>query len=185
MIIDGTCDEIGRRCGWVLLDSHGPASLTLACDPFAIEQTVRPCRAPSQNPYPPQCLGSADPFASGSRRSRVGQRRRSRSVRAAGAVARDAEHAPRKRLAGGASPPPHARRGAHRALVQCRPRRGSLVRCRPRRGSVAYCCPASALSSSGSSTSVSTPSSASSTSSATRMSRPRIGAGGVSSAMAT
>ena len=38
MIIDGTCDEIGRRCGWVLLDSHGPASLTLACDPFAIER---------------------------------------------------------------------------------------------------------------------------------------------------
>ena len=38
LIIDGTCDEIGRRCGWVLLDSHGPASLTLACDPFAIER---------------------------------------------------------------------------------------------------------------------------------------------------
>jgi hypothetical protein len=38
LIVDGTCDEIGRRCGWVLLDSRGPVSLTLACDPFAIER---------------------------------------------------------------------------------------------------------------------------------------------------
>ena len=38
LIVDGTCDEIGRRCGWVLLDGHGPVSLTLACDPFAIER---------------------------------------------------------------------------------------------------------------------------------------------------
>jgi hypothetical protein len=38
LIIDGTCDEIGRRCGWVLLDGRGPVSLTLACDPFAIER---------------------------------------------------------------------------------------------------------------------------------------------------
>ena len=38
LIVDGTCDEIGRRCGWVLLDNQGPVSLTLACDPFAIEQ---------------------------------------------------------------------------------------------------------------------------------------------------
>jgi hypothetical protein len=38
LIIDGTCDEIGRRCGWVLLDSQGPVSLTMACDPFAIER---------------------------------------------------------------------------------------------------------------------------------------------------
>ena len=36
LIIDGTCDELGRRCGWVLLDAHGPVSLTLACDPRAI-----------------------------------------------------------------------------------------------------------------------------------------------------
>lgn len=38
LIIDGTCDEIGRRCCWVLLDSRGPVSLTLACDPFAIQR---------------------------------------------------------------------------------------------------------------------------------------------------
>lgn len=37
LIVDGTCDEIGRRCCWVLLDGSGPVSLTLACDPFAIE----------------------------------------------------------------------------------------------------------------------------------------------------
>lgn len=36
LIIDGTCDELGRRCAWVLLDATGPVSLTLACDPFAI-----------------------------------------------------------------------------------------------------------------------------------------------------
>ncbi|BBZ06160.1 hypothetical protein MDOR_03290 [Mycolicibacterium doricum] len=36
LIVDGTCDELGRRCAWVLLDAVGPVSFTLACDPFAI-----------------------------------------------------------------------------------------------------------------------------------------------------
>jgi hypothetical protein len=38
LIVDGTCDELGRRCCWVLLDANGPISLTLACDPFAIDR---------------------------------------------------------------------------------------------------------------------------------------------------
>jgi hypothetical protein len=38
VIIDGTCDELGRRCTWVLLDATGPLSLTLACDPRHIER---------------------------------------------------------------------------------------------------------------------------------------------------
>lgn len=38
LIVDGTCDELGRRCCWVLLDDIGPVSLTLACDPFAIDR---------------------------------------------------------------------------------------------------------------------------------------------------
>ncbi|HET7664949.1 MAG TPA: class I SAM-dependent methyltransferase [Mycobacterium sp.] len=38
LIVDGTCDELGRRCCWVLLDVTGPVSLTLACDPFAIDR---------------------------------------------------------------------------------------------------------------------------------------------------
>ena len=38
LIVDGTCDELGRRCCWVLLDGDGPLSLTLACDPFAIKR---------------------------------------------------------------------------------------------------------------------------------------------------
>jgi hypothetical protein len=38
LIVDGTCDELGRRCSWVLLDAEGPVSLTLACDPFAIDR---------------------------------------------------------------------------------------------------------------------------------------------------
>ena len=38
LIVDGTCDELGRLCCWVLLDADGPLSLTLACDPFAIER---------------------------------------------------------------------------------------------------------------------------------------------------
>jgi hypothetical protein len=38
LMVDGTCDELGRRCCWVLLDADGPISLTLACDPFAIER---------------------------------------------------------------------------------------------------------------------------------------------------
>lgn len=38
LIVDGTCDELGRRCCWVLLDRDGPVSLTLACDPRYIDQ---------------------------------------------------------------------------------------------------------------------------------------------------
>jgi hypothetical protein len=38
LIIDGTCDELGRRCSWVLLDRDGPVSLTLACDPRHLER---------------------------------------------------------------------------------------------------------------------------------------------------
>lgn len=38
VIIDGTCDELGRRSCWVLVDAHGPVSLTLACDPRHIER---------------------------------------------------------------------------------------------------------------------------------------------------
>ncbi|MDO5031916.1 class I SAM-dependent methyltransferase [Corynebacterium sp.] len=36
--IEGTCDELGRRSAWVLLDSSGPRTLTLAWDPFDVER---------------------------------------------------------------------------------------------------------------------------------------------------
>jgi len=38
LIVEGTCDELGRRCTWVLLDDQRPLSLTLAWDPFASER---------------------------------------------------------------------------------------------------------------------------------------------------
>jgi hypothetical protein len=31
VLVEGTCDEIGRRGAWVLLDESGPRELTLAC----------------------------------------------------------------------------------------------------------------------------------------------------------
>jgi hypothetical protein len=31
MIVEGTCDELGRRAAWVRIDPEGPRSLTLAC----------------------------------------------------------------------------------------------------------------------------------------------------------
>ena len=31
LLVEGTCDELGRLGAWVLLDAHGPRSLTLAC----------------------------------------------------------------------------------------------------------------------------------------------------------
>lgn len=34
LILEGTCDELGRRCAWVLLDAAGPRTFTLAWDPF-------------------------------------------------------------------------------------------------------------------------------------------------------
>ncbi|MGK5743042.1 class I SAM-dependent methyltransferase [Micromonospora sp. URMC 103] len=30
VLVEGTCDELGRLCGWLLIDADGPRSLTLA-----------------------------------------------------------------------------------------------------------------------------------------------------------
>lgn len=38
VVLDGTCDELGRLGSWVLLDGDRPLTLTLACDPGAIER---------------------------------------------------------------------------------------------------------------------------------------------------
>lgn len=34
--VEGTCDELGRRAAWILLDRLGPRTLTLAWDPFDV-----------------------------------------------------------------------------------------------------------------------------------------------------
>ena len=36
LVVEGTCDELGRRCAWVVLDADGPRTLTLAWDPFTV-----------------------------------------------------------------------------------------------------------------------------------------------------
>ncbi|MGW5309042.1 class I SAM-dependent methyltransferase [Nocardia thailandica] len=38
LLVDGTCDELGRRCAWIVLDRRRPLSLTLAWDPFTVER---------------------------------------------------------------------------------------------------------------------------------------------------
>ncbi|MGW0182388.1 class I SAM-dependent methyltransferase [Nocardia sp. NPDC003345] len=38
LLVEGTCDELGRRCAWVVLDRTGPRSLTLAWDPGTVER---------------------------------------------------------------------------------------------------------------------------------------------------
>ena len=38
VLVEGTCDELGRRSCWVLLDADGPISLTLACRVESIER---------------------------------------------------------------------------------------------------------------------------------------------------
>ena len=38
VLVEGTCDEIGRSAGWVLLDASGPMSLTLACRVDSLER---------------------------------------------------------------------------------------------------------------------------------------------------
>lgn len=36
LFIEGTCDELGRRSAWVLLDATGPLTLTLSWDPHDV-----------------------------------------------------------------------------------------------------------------------------------------------------
>ena len=38
LFLEGTCDEIGRRASWILLDKDGPQTLTLAWDPWAVSR---------------------------------------------------------------------------------------------------------------------------------------------------
>jgi hypothetical protein len=38
LLVEGTCDEIGRRCCWITLSIDGPRAFTLACLPSDIEQ---------------------------------------------------------------------------------------------------------------------------------------------------
>lgn len=38
LFVEGTCDELGRRMAWILLDSSGPRELTLAWDPLHCER---------------------------------------------------------------------------------------------------------------------------------------------------
>lgn len=37
VLVEGTCDEIGRRCSWVALTAEGPRTLTLSCLPADLE----------------------------------------------------------------------------------------------------------------------------------------------------
>ncbi|KAA2264882.1 class I SAM-dependent methyltransferase [Solihabitans fulvus] len=37
LLVEGTCDEIGRRCSWVTLDATGPLTFTLACLPSDLD----------------------------------------------------------------------------------------------------------------------------------------------------
>lgn len=38
LLVEGTCDEIGRRCCWVALDRGGPRTFTLSCLPADLER---------------------------------------------------------------------------------------------------------------------------------------------------
>jgi hypothetical protein len=38
LLIEGTCDEIGRKCTWVTLGKEGPRTLTLACAPQHLQR---------------------------------------------------------------------------------------------------------------------------------------------------
>ena len=47
VIVEGTCDELGRRCTWVSLDADGPRSLTLS---WAPAYTSRPSEVAERLP---------------------------------------------------------------------------------------------------------------------------------------
>ena len=135
LVVDGTCDEIGRRCGWVLLDGDGPVSLTLACDPFAIERPSDLAeRLPkvlihhnvSGQPVNSLLAAADHAWASVAGHGVFGPRERWRAMLN---MLRDNDwpvEPPRRRMRDGVLTVPWS----HVA-----PGRGSVVRCRPRRGS--------------------------------------------------
>ncbi|GAA2818836.1 class I SAM-dependent methyltransferase [Saccharopolyspora taberi] len=38
LLVEGTCDEVGRRCCWVTLDRDGPRTFTLSCLPSDLDR---------------------------------------------------------------------------------------------------------------------------------------------------
>ena len=38
LFVEGTCDELGRHCAWILLDAAGPKTLTLAWQPTSVDK---------------------------------------------------------------------------------------------------------------------------------------------------
>ena len=38
VLVEGTCDELGRRATWALVDADGPVSLTLSCRPAEVQR---------------------------------------------------------------------------------------------------------------------------------------------------
>ena len=116
LIVDGTCDELGRRCCWVLLDAGGPVSLTLACDPFAIEKPSDLAERLPKVLIHHNVPGQPDARSADGRRPGMGQRGGPWGIRAAGAVARDAGKAGSRRISRRAATPTAEGRRALRAV---------------------------------------------------------------------
>lgn len=54
LLMEGTCDELGRRAAWVTLTKEGPQTLTLAAHLQTLDRPGRPGRAASEGTHPPQ-----------------------------------------------------------------------------------------------------------------------------------
>ena len=80
LLVEGTCDEIGRRHVWVALGSRGPAHGHLRHPAWLAGPAVRPGRAAAQGTDPPQCSRRAGARLPARLRPGLG---RSRAVRLA------------------------------------------------------------------------------------------------------
>ena len=97
VIVEGTCDEWGRRSAWVALDADGPLTLTLATRVVRHRHPVGPRRAAAQGADPPQRAGPAGARVPARVRRGLGGGRRAVHLRAATAVGRGRRGAGRRR----------------------------------------------------------------------------------------
>lgn len=86
LIVEGTCNEVGQRAAWILLDNERPRSLTLAWSPTAVttpsdvaerlpkalihrnvpgEKSMTFCRPPTQPGTPPPDMPPSAPSTAG------------------------------------------------------------------------------------------------------------------------
>ena len=122
LLVDGTCDELGRRSTWVAVEADGPRSLSLSLRLSGAAAPLGRGRAAAQGADPPQRARRAHPRLPHRAGRGVGEAGAARVVRRAAAVPRHGVGGARRGVAAAGRAVALAAGRADRGLVGVAPR---------------------------------------------------------------